>query len=142
MEKKTKVVVLGLVFNDAGQILLTRRHDPDIVDAHLLWDIPGGTNEFEERLEDTAKREVLEETGAEVEVGELMPRCVTKTWNHKNYLQHTLVFCYRCKLVSEHTAEKDAKIAAVKWENTQNLAGYTFLPTTHEFIKLAFPAKI
>ncbi len=136
MERKTKVVVLGIIYNGDGKIFLTQRYDPDIPDAHLRWDVPGGTNEFGERLEDTLKREIAEETGLEVTIGDLLPKCVTKTWEHKDYLQHTLVLCYKCSLIKEHLHPKDHKIAALKWETLENLAAYDFLPTTKVFIDL------
>lgn len=138
MGKRTKVVALGLIFNAEGEILLTQRYDPKIADAHLLWDIPGGTNEFEEKLEDTVKREALEETGVEIKVEELLPKCVTKTWQHDDYLQHTLVFCYRCALIKRNPSPKDHKIAEIRWESPENLGKYEFLPTTKEFIQFIF----
>ncbi|MBI4088908.1 NUDIX hydrolase [Candidatus Kaiserbacteria bacterium] len=138
MEKKTKVVALGLISNDKGEILIIQRSDPKIKDAHLRWDIPGGTNDFGEVLEDTVKREVLEETGLEIEIGKLLSKCVTRMWEHEEYLQHTLVFCYLCKVIKENPLpHKDHKIADMRWERPENFYKYDFLPTTSMFIPLA-----
>lgn len=136
MKQKTKVVALGLVFNDHDEILLIQRHDPNIPDAHLLWDIPGGTNEFGESLEETVRREVREETGIDVVVGEMLPKSVAKTWNHKDYSQHTLVFCFKCSVRKEGTKTDDPKIGDIRWEKPDDLASYQFLPTTKQFIDL------
>ena len=46
-----------LICNHAGDVLLQRRSDDQ------LWGIPGGSMELGESTEDTARREVLEETG-------------------------------------------------------------------------------
>ncbi len=46
-----------LVINERNQILLQRRRD------NGYWGYPGGSNELFEDMEDTARREVLEETG-------------------------------------------------------------------------------
>lgn len=46
-----------LVFNKEGHILLAKRKD------YPLWDLPGGTLEKEETVEDCAIRETREETG-------------------------------------------------------------------------------
>ncbi len=53
MENKTKLVVLGLIKNDKNQYLLSQRYDLDVPEAHLKWDLVGGTNEFGEDLEET-----------------------------------------------------------------------------------------
>jgi 8-oxo-dGTP pyrophosphatase MutT (NUDIX family) len=52
-----------LICNDAGHLLLQRRTDDQ------LWGIPGGSMELGESTEETARREVWEETG--LLVGEL-----------------------------------------------------------------------
>lgn len=46
-----------LVINDRNQILLQHRRD------NGYWGYPGGSTELFEDMEDTARREVLEETG-------------------------------------------------------------------------------
>jgi 8-oxo-dGTP pyrophosphatase MutT (NUDIX family) len=51
-----------LVFNDMGQLLLQHRSDGG-------WGLPGGLMELGESLEETARREVKEETG--LDIGEL-----------------------------------------------------------------------
>jgi mutator protein MutT len=62
-------VAAGLVFRN-GRLLITRRH----VDAHLggLWEFPGGKREAQETFEHCLIRELREELGIEVEVGELV----------------------------------------------------------------------
>jgi 8-oxo-dGTP pyrophosphatase MutT (NUDIX family) len=51
-----------LIFNDVGQLLLQHRSDGG-------WGLPGGLMELGESLEETARREVKEETG--LDIGEL-----------------------------------------------------------------------
>ena len=46
-----------LIMDDPDRILLQRRTDND------LWGIPGGAVELGEKVEDAARREILEETG-------------------------------------------------------------------------------
>ena len=52
--------VSTLVFDDDGRVLLVFEEDQD------AWSTPGGSVDVDERPEDAARREVLEETGFEV----------------------------------------------------------------------------
>jgi 8-oxo-dGTP diphosphatase len=59
------IAVLRLV--DVPEILLIQRKDPPF---QHLWALPGGFMEMEESLEETARRELMEETG--IMAGELI----------------------------------------------------------------------
>ena len=66
----THIVAAGaIVLNDRSEVLLIKD------DRRNSWTFPGGIVEEGEGLLDGVKREVLEETGIEIEVGELF--CVT-----------------------------------------------------------------
>ncbi|MFJ3501320.1 NUDIX domain-containing protein [Streptomyces sp. NPDC090135] len=54
--------VTAFVVNDAGEVLLERRSD------NGRWGMPGGVQEIGENIAGTVVREVLEETGIQVEV--------------------------------------------------------------------------
>jgi 8-oxo-dGTP diphosphatase len=61
--------VSALVVDDGGNVLLARRaHEPDAG----LWDLLGGFLEEGEHPLDGLRRELLEETGLEVEPGEFL----------------------------------------------------------------------
>jgi len=62
-------VAAALVFR-GGKLLITQRHPR----AHLggLWEFPGGKREREETFEECLAREIREELGIEVEVGQLL----------------------------------------------------------------------
>ena len=66
----THIVSAGAaVLNDRGEVLLIKD------ERRNSWTFPGGIVEEGEGLLDGVKREVLEETGIEIEVGE--PFCLT-----------------------------------------------------------------
>ncbi|MBM7369456.1 NUDIX hydrolase [Gordonia hydrophobica] len=63
----------AVVVDDAGRILMVKRgHDPE----KGRWSVPGGHVEVGETLREAAAREVFEETGFEVAVGDEL-WCVT-----------------------------------------------------------------
>jgi 8-oxo-dGTP diphosphatase len=60
-----RVAVSALLFDEC-RVLLAHRRDID------WWNLPGGGMELGETVEEAVKREVLEETGLEVEVEQLV----------------------------------------------------------------------
>ena len=62
-----QVAVGAIVVRDEELLMVRRANDP----GAGLWSVPGGRVEKGEYLTDALKREVLEETGVEIEVVEL-----------------------------------------------------------------------
>jgi molecular chaperone GrpE len=67
---KSILTVKGVVLRDDGKILLLKRSKKSLNPGK--WDLPGGTLEKGETLEEALLREIEEETGLEVEVGEII----------------------------------------------------------------------
>jgi len=136
MKKKTKLIVLGLITNEKSEFLISQRFDPEVPEAHLKWDLIGGTNEFGEALETTLKREIVEETGLNCEIQDLMPKSVSRLWEHVDYKMHTVVFCFRCKLLGGNIHTGCPKINDLKWVKKESFKKYEFLPTAQVFIDI------
>lgn len=65
------VGVGAIILNQNGQLFLACR-GPLAKNERGLWEFPGGSVEFGERLEDALKREIREEYGIEIEIGPLI----------------------------------------------------------------------
>lgn len=65
------VGVGALLVNDQGEIFLAQR-GPQAKNERGKWEFPGGSVEFGETLADALRREMLEEYGIGIEVGELL----------------------------------------------------------------------
>jgi len=65
------VGVGAIIVDDQGRLFLARR-GPQAKNERGLWEFPGGSVEFGERLADALKREMCEEYGVEITVGELL----------------------------------------------------------------------
>lgn len=109
-------VAAGLVFRN-GKLLITERHP----DAHLggLWEFPGGKREPNESFEECLVRELREELGIEVSVGELV-ESITHAYPEKTV--HLKFF--RCSW-KEHEPQPLGCVA-LQWVSAAELANYAF----------------
>jgi 8-oxo-dGTP diphosphatase len=65
------VGVGAILVDPSGQVFLARRGE-NSKNERGLWEFPGGAVEFGERLTDALAREMREEFGIEIEVGDLL----------------------------------------------------------------------
>jgi len=109
-------VAAGLVFR-RGQLLITRRHP----DAHLggLWEFPGGKREGDETFEQCLIRELREELGIEIQVGQLV-ESLTHTYPEKTV---HLRF-YRCQWLQNEP--QPVGCADFRWVTAEELKDYAF----------------
>jgi 8-oxo-dGTP diphosphatase len=114
--KKQTEVSAALVFRD-GKLLITQRK----ANTHLggLWEFPGGKREADETFEQCLVREIREELGIEVSVGELFEE-ITHAYDEKTV---RLKF-FRCKLIRGEPQLLDC--AAFKWIGKSELADFEF----------------
>jgi len=109
-------VSAALVFR-AGRLLIAQRH----AGAHLggLWEFPGGKREPGESFEACLVREIREETGAEIAVGELFDEV---THEYPGKCVHLKFF--RCRLVAGEPQPIDC--AALHWVSREALDQFEF----------------
>lgn len=111
-------VSAGLVFSH-GKLLIAQRLPHD----HLggLWEFPGGKREPGETFESCLVRELTEELGIEVLVGELI-----ETLDHTYPEKCVHLRFYRCSLV--HGEPEPLGCAAVHWVSPRDLRSFQFPP--------------
>ena len=109
-------VSAALIFR-GGKLLITQRH----AKAHLggRWEFPGGKREAGESFEQCLVREIREELGVEITVGELFEE-ISHAYPEKNVV---LKF-FLCKLISGEPQPLDC--AAVKWIDKDGLEAHEF----------------
>ncbi|MCL4861784.1 MAG: NUDIX hydrolase [Caldilineaceae bacterium] len=99
------------VFNRAGEVLLVKRGRPP---RQGQWGLPGGLIDLGERLVDAARREVREECGVEVEMGDLVAAFEPMEWDGEGRVEyHYVVLDYwAAHRAGEPVAQDDADEAA------------------------------
>jgi mutator protein MutT len=109
-------VAAGLVFRE-GKLLITLRH----ADTHLggFWEFPGGKREPNETFEECLERELKEELGIEVQVGDLI-----ETLTHEYPEKTVRLKFYRCAW-SRHEP-RPLGCEALTWVTSDELHSYSF----------------
>ena len=96
------VSVAAAIFDDSGEnVLLIKRRD------NGNWEPPGGVLELDETIEDGLRREVREETGAEIEVGPL-------TGVYKNMSRGIVALVFRCRATTLPRLSSD-EASRISW---------------------------
>jgi len=124
-----------VIFNAAGEVLLVQRGRPP---RQGQWSLPGGLIDLGERLSDAARREVREECGVEVEIGELVAAFEPIVWDAEGRLEyHYVVLDYWARYLSgEPVAQDDA--ADIAWVARDALATRAVSAETHRVVAKAW----
>ncbi|MDP3981904.1 MAG: (deoxy)nucleoside triphosphate pyrophosphohydrolase [Chlamydiota bacterium] len=125
-EKKTNVihVAAGIFYRD-GFYLITQRFP----DAHygLYWEFPGGKRHEGESLQDCLIREIMEELGVEIEVGELISE---ESYQTADRLIH--LYFFRCRIQRGELQKIDCY--DFRWVMPNELRSYQFPPADEKIL--------
>lgn len=131
---KAKIPVVkaggGLVYNKRGEVLFIYRNGK--------WDLPKGGTEKKETMEETAMREVEEETGVS---GLTITKRLQKTYhvfkrNGRYKLKQTYWFEMQSTFEGTPKGQEDEGIEKVEWVNPKDIP--RLLENSYENIKLLF----
>jgi len=136
-EKRQNLVVIAAIRDAEGRILLQKRLDPLIPDAHGKWEFPGGKIHFGERPEEALCREVREEIGCEILPLRLLPSIQSSIWSRTDgEIQQVFIVCFEATLVSGIPQPLDKKVGEVRWYEKQDVASLDTLKGIKDFIEL------
>lgn len=122
-----KKIGVGVISNNRGEILIDRRLE--LGEMGGLWEFPGGKIEPNETVQDCVRREIKEELGIDVLVGELLT-----TIEHQYNKFKVTLFVHYCQYIKG--TPQTIECSEVRWVNISELDGYTFPKANYEIIAL------
>jgi len=129
---------IGALIFDGDSILLAERgHEP----LKGWWSLPGGILETGETLLNGIRREVLEETGLEVEpeaIFEIFERIMPDAEGRTEY--HYVLIDYTCRVVGG-ALEAGSDVSHAVWAREEDLVAYQITEGTLAVVQRAFKAR-
>jgi 8-oxo-dGTP diphosphatase len=128
-----KPVVIALI-KKANKFLMTKRVSFDPKDKEFypyVWQFPGGGLEFGEAPEETAKREMIEEIGVEIEIISLIPKIYTEVRHN----WQGIFICFLCKLKNENSEIiLNHEASEYNWFELEQISKLKLMPKTFEMV--------
>ncbi len=118
--------VSAAIFINGGKVLSTQRGYGEWKD---WWEFPGGKIEPGESPEEALKREIREEMGADIEVGESL---VTIDYDYPRF--HITMYCFRCDVIQGKLTILEHEDS--KWLSRSELDSVQWLPADKDVITL------
>ncbi len=132
------IVGVGAVIVADGCALIVRRATEPLKGQ---WSVPGGVVELGETLREAAQREVREETGLEVEVGEVLEVFDSIYPDpHGRPQYHYVLIDFLCRQVGgELCAATD--VSEARWITPEELTSLEISPTARRVLRKALGAQ-
>ena len=124
-------VAAGVIWRNDREMLIAQRPLDDMLGG--LWEFPGGKQQEGESLDECLKREIQEELGLEIEVGELLVS-VKHAYTHFRITLHA----YHCRYLSGRP--RAIKVADFAWVSLDQLESYPFPVADQRVIAALFKA--
>lgn len=127
-------VACAAIFNDQGQILLTKRNSPSNPETHNKWQLPGGSVEIGEHPAEAALREIKEETSLTIQLIFDRPFVYSHGFGRKG---HVILLVYKAKYISGKLDISGdlGETKEAKWFRPEDVPHLKSLPETEKIVR-------
>jgi 8-oxo-dGTP diphosphatase len=130
------LIGVGALIHRGGKIVVVKRENEP---AKGLWSIPGGLLELGERVYDGVKREVMEETGLDVEIDRLLDVIDNIVYDDDGKIcYHYVLIDYLCSS-SQGDLKAATDVTEAQWIKLKDV---NRLPTTKTLKRLLVKANL
>ncbi len=133
MKNKPIVASSALVEKNGKILLVKRRFQPH----PGWWALPGGIVEYGETVEETAIREIKEETGVDIEIKKLLgvyDLIIRDKISGKIEKQYAIV-CFICECKDEGRIKPNYEVLDAKWFSPEEAKKLQLVPTTRKALE-------
>ncbi len=120
-----KIIGVGVIWNDKRQILIDRRRPTGVLGG--FWEFPGGKIEAGETVEDCIKREIREELGIVVEVGQHLIT-ISHTYSHL----HVTLIVHHCQYTEG--IPQPIECEEIRWVTIDEIDKFSFPEANFQII--------
>lgn len=121
-----KIIGVGVIWNEQGQILIDKRPAKGLLGG--LWEFPGGKVEPDETIEACIKREIKEELGIEIEVGDHL-----MTIDHAYTHFKVTLNVYHCRYISGEPQPIECE--EIRWVTLDEIDQFPFPKANEKIIQ-------
>jgi len=132
------VVPVGIIIKE-GKILISKRNDPHNPRFHEKWELPGGSMEYGEKLEENVKREILEETACEVEIVKQLNQIQVVASAGRDFSYQVYLIPFVCKFISNKGEINDTEVVETKFVELDEILNYEFIEKNKQFLMQIVP---
>ena len=134
LQKQIKTSVVACIMDEKRRILLTRRSIPPFFDQ---WVMPGGKIDHGESIECALLREVKEEVGLQVKIGQLIDIYEHLAIGHKK--DHYIILYYQTKALNFELKLNPDELSEAIWFSHHQLPELDVPPGCRQILAHLFP---
>jgi 8-oxo-dGTP diphosphatase len=120
------LVVTAAVIRNGDSVLITRR--PEGKPHAGMWEFPGGKLDGNESPRDCLRREILEELGLEVAVGDIL-----ETAYYRYDWGPVLILAFECRPLAGEI--RNLQVAEHRWVALEELSSFALLPADYPIVE-------